>query len=326
MALGLQVLHRVQDGAVGVGRLQVDRFDQREQRRAVRAVVLFQQRQVVVAVVGGHGLVRGGQGIQAAGLFQRLQYQPSRALGHVLLPGGGLLVRGFGGWQSEGRSPARNERLADAVQDVAEHPQQPLGLGAVGLPELVELVAALAVNRRDPLAEHRHHVVPDPGPRRVQQAHDQHEPLVLVQHLAQIGDIGHARLAREVRDLSRRDALQPHLGRAERVQVPQERQAALELAERRRLRDVLQPVVLAAPRDRVDHQQPAQPRPRRRVHPTGHQREEPAVDLGADLLHQLVQRGVARQLSSARSPFAAPSWSSARRSRSAGCTPARFWT
>ncbi|MEV4172475.1 hypothetical protein [Nonomuraea sp. NPDC049709] len=54
----------------------------------------------------------------------------------------------------------------------------------------------------------------------------------------------------------------PLLGRPEAVQLAQERQTALELVERRGLRHVLQPVELAAPGDRVDQQQPGQPRPR----------------------------------------------------------------
>ncbi|MFG6200710.1 hypothetical protein [Nonomuraea sp. JJY05] len=149
--------------------------------------------------------------------------------------------------------------LADAVQDVAEHAQEPFGLGTVRLPQRFRLVAAPLVDRGHPLAEHRHHVVADPGPHRVQEANDQSEPLVLIQYLAQAGDVGYSRFAREMRDLPRRDSLQPLLCRAERVQVLQERQACFELAQGCGLRHVLQAVVLAAPGDRIDHQQPGQP-------------------------------------------------------------------
>ncbi len=260
VALGLQALHRVQHAALGVGRLQVDRLDQGEQRRAVGSVELIEQRQVVVAVIGRHRLVRGRQSVQAAGLLQSLQHQAASSLGNI--PGSGARARGGIGARAVRQRADRIEfggcdRLADAVQNIAEHAQQAFGLGPVRLPQGFQLVAALLVDRRDPLAEHGDHVVPHPGPHRVQQAHDQCEALVLIQHLPQVRDIGDPRLSREMRDLPRRDPLQPRLGRPESVQFPQERQTTLELVERRRLRHVLQTVVRAAPGDGVDQQQPA---------------------------------------------------------------------
>jgi hypothetical protein len=125
--------------------------------------------------------------------------------------------------------------------------------------ECLEVVAALLVDRGHPLAEHRHHVIADPGPHHVDQAGDQRQPLALVLDLPQVGQVGDAGLAREVRDLPRRDALQPFPGRPERVDVGQQVEPEPELAERRRLGHVLQPVEPAAPRDRIHHVQPAQP-------------------------------------------------------------------
>ena len=63
------------------------------------------------------------------------------------------------------------------------------------------MVASLLVDRGHPLAEHRHHVVADPGPDHVDEAGDQRQPLALVMDLPQVGHVGDAGLAREVRDL-----------------------------------------------------------------------------------------------------------------------------
>ena len=113
--------------------------------------------------------------------------------------------------------------------------------------------------------------------------------------LPQVGHVGDAGLAREVRDLPWRDAVQPLPGRPERVDVGQQVEPEPELAERRRLRHVLQPVEPAAPRDRV-HVQPAQPQPRRGADPPGNCLVEGAVYLSPDRRGHRVQRGVPGQL------------------------------
>jgi hypothetical protein len=186
--------------------------------------------------------------------------------------------------------------LADGRQDITEHAQQPLGLGAVGLPQRLQVVTALLVDHGHPLAEHRHHVVADPGPDSVDEAHDQRQPLILIKDLPQVGDIGDPCFPGEVRDLPRRDALQPRLGRPERVDVGQQLQPLLELAQRRRLRHVLRPVELAAPRDRVRQQEPGQPGPAGYVDPGGGRLEEGGVHLGTDRGGHRVQRRVPGQL------------------------------
>lgn len=184
--------------------------------------------------------MRGRQRLQTARLLQSLQHQPPGPLSHRLR--GPASLPNIHGRVTE-RLLGGRDGFPDTVQDITEHAQEPLGFGPMNLPQRLQLVAALLVDRRDPLAEHRHHVVAHPGPHRMQQTDDQREALVLIGHLAQIRDIGHPRLTREMRDLPGRDPLQPDLGRPERVQVPQERQTALELAQRRSLRHILQPVV-----------------------------------------------------------------------------------
>lgn len=177
-----------------------------------------------------------------------------------------------------------------------EHAQQPLGLGAVGLPQRLQVVAALLVDRGHPLAEHRHHVVADPGPDDVDEAGDQRQPLVLIKDLPQVGDVGDPCFPGEVRDLSRRDALQPRLGRPDGVDIGQQFEPLLELAERRRLRHVLQPVKLAAPGHRVRQQEPGQPGTGGHVDPGGDRLVEGGVHLGADRGGHRVQRRVPGQL------------------------------
>lgn len=108
--------------------------------------------------------------------------------------------------------------------------------------------------------------------------------------------VGHPCLPGEVRDLARRNTLQPHLGRPQRIQRRQVRQAPFELGDRRRLRRGLQPVELAAPGRRVDQQQPFQPCPLCSTRSGRDRAEHAAVHLGADRGGQRVQRGVAGQL------------------------------
>jgi hypothetical protein len=63
----------------------------------------------------------------------------------------------------------------------------------------------------------------------VDEAGDQRQPLVRVQDIPQVGDIGDAGLAREASDLPGRDALQPRLGRPDRVDAGQQLQAQPDL-------------------------------------------------------------------------------------------------
>ena len=124
-----------------------DRVDEGEQHRPVRAVEPFHQRQVVVAVVGRHRLVRGGQLLKSAGVLQGLEHQPpgpfrhldvrarARNFSHVLGGAGTSIPTGVG---VGGRG-----RLARRGQHGAEHPQQPLGLGPVLLAQLLQPIPAL---------------------------------------------------------------------------------------------------------------------------------------------------------------------------------------
>jgi len=164
------------------------------------------------------------------------------------------------------------------------------------LVQCLQQLPALLVQSSDALAEHRDHVVPRHGAALVHQTDQQCQPLVVACDLAHIRRVGHPRLAGEVRDLARRDALQPHLGRLQRVQRRQVRQALLELADRRGLRRGLQPVELAAPCRRVDQQQPFQPCSLRPARSGRDHAEHAAVYLGADGGGHRVQRGVAGQL------------------------------
>ncbi|MGH3933793.1 MAG: hypothetical protein ACRDS1_02215 [Pseudonocardiaceae bacterium] len=276
----LDELHCVEHTAVGGGGLELDRVQQREQRGPVRAVVLIEQRQVVVAVVGRNRLVRGREIVQAAGLFQGLEHQMPGAFGGD--PGrlgrrGG--VRGEGG-------------VADYRQDVAEHPEQPFGLRPVLLTQLLQVVTALLVDGSHALAEHGHHLVAGGSAGGVHQAGDESEPLVLAD-LAQIGDVGDLGLADEVRDLAGRHSIQPRLGRTERVESLQVRHAGLELAQRGGPRWVLEPVELAAAGNRVDQQQTGQPSPIGGGEAGGDLSEQGGVDLGADGGGHRVHRGVA---------------------------------
>ena len=127
-------------------------------------------------------------------------------------------------------------------------------------------------------------------------ADDQRQPLALVLDLPQVGHVGDAGLAGEVRDLPGRDAVQPFPGRPERVDVCQQVEPEPELAERRRLRHVFQPVEPAATRDGVHHVQLAQPQPRHGTDPPGNRLVEGGVHLGPDRGGHRVQRGVPGQL------------------------------
>jgi hypothetical protein len=121
----------------------------------VRAVGALEQRQPVVAVVRGDRLLRAGQLLNAAGGRQRIQYPPPGTLAHDA------------GWLA-GR-PVVVERGAH----VAEHPDQPLAVGAVLLAQRLQPLTGLVVQRGDALAEHRHDVVSRAYAREMQQARDQ---------------------------------------------------------------------------------------------------------------------------------------------------------
>jgi hypothetical protein len=131
--VGADELQRRQHRPIRAGRLQDDRVDEGEQHRPVRVVEPFHQRQVVVAVVGRHRLVRGGQLLKSAGVIQGLEHQPpgpfrhldvrarARNFSHVLGGAGTSIPAGVGA--------GGHGRLAGCGQHGAEHPQQPLGLG-----------------------------------------------------------------------------------------------------------------------------------------------------------------------------------------------------
>jgi hypothetical protein len=240
----------------------------------VRAVEPFQQWQVVIAVVGRHRLGRAGQRIDPAGIGQGLEHQATGAFLHTLdvlarLAGTGVGIGERGGFAGGGH-------------DIAEHADQPLGLGAVGGPDLLQPLAALLVQGRHALAEHAHHPVASRCPALVHKADQQCQPLVVVENLAHVRRVGHPRLAGEMRDLTWRDAVEPLLGRAERIQRGQVHQAVLELAQRRGAGGVLQPVELAAPSRRIDPQQSLQPSAPHPVRPGRHRSEHTGVDLAAD--------------------------------------------
>jgi hypothetical protein len=282
--------HRVQHAALGAGGFQLHRIQQREQNRPMRAVVPFQQRQVVVAVVRRHRLVRGGQHVQATGLGQRFEYPPPGALRDDLH----RLHLGYAAFQVLGVRLGRLDSFADHRQHIAKHAQQALGFRPVRLLQLLQLLAGLLVDNRHALAEHGHHVIPRRRAADVDQAGDQRQPLVIAD-LAQIRQIGHPRFTSEMGDLARRNTLQPHLGAAQVVEFLQVREPGLELAQCRGPRWILEPVEPAAPRGRVHHQQPLlQTGPIGQAQPVGDHREKPGVDLGTDRRGHRIQRAVAR--------------------------------
>ncbi|GAA2367587.1 hypothetical protein GCM10010404_22590 [Nonomuraea africana] len=103
----------------------------------MRAVVLVQQRQVVVAVMGRHRLVRSGQRVHSATQLESFEHQTARSFGDRVLA---IIIwtalRGRHGGAVVARQLVfrRGESLAKAVQDVTEHAQEAFGLGAVHLP------------------------------------------------------------------------------------------------------------------------------------------------------------------------------------------------
>ena len=133
------------------------------------------------------------------------------------------------------------------------------------------------------------------GPTLVHQADQQRQPLVVVEDLAHVRGVGHLRLAGEVRDLARRDALRPLFGRHQRVQParyarrsldPRSVDACAEFFNRSNsLRRVVGSPTTAAPTV------PLHP-----VRPGRHRSEHATVDLGADRGGHRIQRRVARQL------------------------------
>ncbi len=261
-------------------------------------------------MVRGHSLVRRAQRRKAsAGRQHRQDHLPSprrrgppvfgcgftrtvdgAAAGRIDRRGAGVLL-GVGGARRAGRFGS----LAHRGQDIAEHLQQPLGLGAMLLAQRLQPGPALLVDDRHALAEHLGHLVPSGGAQHVDEAGQQREPLLLAD-LDEIRDVGDPRLASEVRDLARRNPLQPCAGRPERVQVGKVRQAGLELADRRGPRRVLEPVEPAAPTGRVHHQQLGQPRVLPRSDPPSDCGEHVPVHLSADLGRHSVQRGISGQL------------------------------
>jgi len=102
----------------------------------------------------------------------------------------------------------------------------------VRLVQLRQAVLALLVDGGHAFAKHCRDLVTCLGAGFVDQAGQQRPPFRLPD-VAQIADVGDPGLACEVRDLPRRDAAQPLLGRAQRVEIAQVGQAELELAQRR---------------------------------------------------------------------------------------------
>jgi hypothetical protein len=82
--VGPDELQRLQHPALGGRRPQVQSVHECEQHWPVGLVEPLQQRQVVVAVVRGHSLVRGAQPLQAAPGLKGLQDQYARALRGLL--------------------------------------------------------------------------------------------------------------------------------------------------------------------------------------------------------------------------------------------------
>ncbi|MER7504247.1 LLM class flavin-dependent oxidoreductase [Nonomuraea pusilla] len=80
--------------------------------------------------------------------------------------------------------------LANHGQHVARDAQQSLGHGPMRLPQGLQALASLLVDRGHPLAEHRHHVIANTGPDCVHKGHDQRQPLVPVGDLLHVGDVG----------------------------------------------------------------------------------------------------------------------------------------
>jgi hypothetical protein len=169
---------------------------QAQQRAAVGTVEAVQQRQVVVAVVGGQRLVLGHQVGQAAVSLDRLQHCPA---GLVPPPHPRPRV---------GRGPGRQVDVLGCTEQVAEHREHALValalLGADGLQQL----AGLVVHGVHPLAQHGHQVVAGAYLGLVQQARLQHDPLDLAV-VAHLGGVQRPRLRREMGDLGGWNALQP---------------------------------------------------------------------------------------------------------------------
>ncbi|MEV4183635.1 protein kinase [Streptosporangium canum] len=155
-----QELHRVDRAAVRAGRLQSDRVYQREQRRTVGPVVLLQQRQVIVAMMGRHRLMRRSQHLHPSCLLQRLQHQPASPLRHLTRVRRPALDRGITVTLCR-RHLLRGGGLDNHRQHVAEDARQPLRFGPMRLPQGLQALAPLLVDRGHPLAEHRHHVIAD---------------------------------------------------------------------------------------------------------------------------------------------------------------------
>jgi hypothetical protein len=151
----------------------------------------------------------------------------------------------------------------------------------VALPDLLELRPVPFVDRRHALAEHAHHLVPASAPGGVEQARQQGEPLLLA-HLPQVCRVQHPGLAREVRHLRRRHAVEPPLRCSQRVSPGEEGQVVPETRQRRRLRRLLQTIDFASPGPGLDLQQRVQLRPFRGGHPLADALEDPGVDLRPD--------------------------------------------
>jgi hypothetical protein len=246
-------------------------------------------------VVGRHRLVRCRQLLQPASGLQGLEQHPPGPLRDLIIGRAVDAITRRSRGLAIGVHSGRCGRLAGTGQHLAKHADQPLGLGPIRLAQLLQPLLALLVDGGHALAEHAHHLIAGLDALLVQQADQQHDPLG-VPAFAHVVDACHLRLPGEVRDLARRHAVKPHLGRPQRVQLQQVGQALLELAQRGRLGRGLDAVEITAPGSRVDQQKPVQPGA---SGPTGAGRDhrvEPAVDLGADRRGHRVQRGVAGQL------------------------------
>jgi hypothetical protein len=191
---------------VRAGGHQLQRGGHVEQGRPVRQVEPFQQRQIVVAVIGRHRFQSGGDFLDPALGVEGLQHR----LPQLLLPA----------CHAHRTTPPEcggRGGVAGAGDHLAQHPDQPLGFSPMRFPQLVQLVLTAFVHRRDPLAEHRHHVIAGLDPRLMHQARQQREPFRLTR-LAHVIGIGDPCLTREMSDLRGRDTGKPFLGRADRVQ------------------------------------------------------------------------------------------------------------